>query len=108
MEFCTSPITLIFSAMAEKDFAQMSALLFPLARNVILTKMDDQRAATTASLAAGALGGRNNVIFTQSVQEAIHWAQSLTPKDGIICATGSLHLVGEIKTHLSSEKKVGQ
>jgi dihydrofolate synthase/folylpolyglutamate synthase len=105
MEFCNSPITLIFGAMADKDFSQMSALLFPLARNVILTKMDNERAANTADLAAGAYGGRNNIIFTQSVEESIHWAQSLSPRDGVICVTGSLHLVGEIRTYLASEKR---
>src|SRR5262249_9959076 len=62
MEFCHNPITLIFGAMADKDFSQMSALLFPLCRTVILTKMDNERAAKTADLAAGALGGRNNTI----------------------------------------------
>ena len=104
MECCSAPITLVFGAMADKDFAQMSALLFPLARNVILTKMDDKRAATTSNLATAALGGRNNVIFTKNAEEAIHWAQSLTPPDGLICVTGSLHLVGEIKSLLSQEK----
>ena len=106
MEFCTGPITLIFGAMADKDFGQMSALLFPLCRTVILTKMDNERAAKTADLAAGAAGGRNNIIFTQSVEESIHWAQSLTPTDGLICASGSLHLVGEIRSYLASEKRM--
>src|SRR5581483_3503815 len=41
VDLAVSPITLIFAAMADKDVAQMSAILFPLARNIILTRMDD-------------------------------------------------------------------
>jgi dihydrofolate synthase/folylpolyglutamate synthase len=106
LEFCSYPITLVFGAMIDKDFTQMASLLFPLAKNLILTKVSDKRAADTTRLAAAALGGRNNVIFTQNAEEALHWAHSMSPRDGLICVTGSLHLIGEIKALFSQEKRM--
>jgi dihydrofolate synthase/folylpolyglutamate synthase len=102
-EVWRGPVTLIFGAMGDKDISGMAAELFPVANTIVLTRVKDRRAATNTKLGAPALGGTRNVIFTESVGQAVSWARSVTPSDGLICVAGSLHLVGEVKQFLEDE-----
>jgi folylpolyglutamate synthase/dihydropteroate synthase len=54
-------------------------------------------------LGKSALGGFGNVIFTETVKQAVSWARSVTPPDGLICVAGSLHLVGAVKQVIEEE-----
>jgi len=99
-EFWPDEITLVFAAMKDKEIDKIASILFPRARNIVLTRFKDRRAASPQQLAANALRDLNNVIFTESVPQALDWARSVTPKNGLICVTGSLYLVGETKQWL--------
>jgi len=96
-EFWSGPVTLIFGAMADKDIDRMASELFSVARTIVLTRVRDERAADNARLGRAALNASRNVIFAETVRQAISWARSVTPDDGLICVAGSLHLVGEVK-----------
>ncbi len=102
-EFWTGPVTLVFGAMGDKDINGMASELFDVARTIILTRVRDSRAATNASMGKSALGSTRNVIFTETVRQAISWARSVTPPDGLICVAGSLYLVGEVKRLIEDE-----
>jgi dihydrofolate synthase/folylpolyglutamate synthase len=102
-EFSPSPVTLVFGAMSDKDISGMASELFDRARTIVLTRVHDPRAASGALLGKAALGTSRNVIFTESVKQALSWARSVTPAGGLILATGSLHLVGEVKRLLEEE-----
>ncbi|HYP27079.1 MAG TPA: folylpolyglutamate synthase/dihydrofolate synthase family protein [Blastocatellia bacterium] len=102
-EFWHGPITLIFGAMADKDVGGMASELFGAAQTIVLTRVKDSRAATNARMGKPALGASRNVIFTESVGQALSWARSVTPPDGLICVAGSLHLVGDVKRHMDEE-----
>lgn len=96
-EFGQCPITLVFGAMNDKDIDRMAAELFDAARTIVLTRVRDSRAADSARLGASALRSSRNVIFAETVRQALSWARSVTPPDGLVCVAGSLHLVGEVK-----------
>ena len=96
-EFCHSPITLIFAAMSDKDIERMAIELFDVARTIVLTRVRDARSADSARLGGAALRASRNVIFAETVRQALSWARSVTPQDGLICVAGSLYLVGEVK-----------
>lgn len=96
-EFWRGPITLLFGAMSDKDIDRMGAELFDLARTVVLTRVKDIRAADNTRLGKAALNRARNVILTESPRQALSWARSVTPPDGLICVAGSLHLVGEVR-----------
>lgn len=96
-EFWRCPIALVFGAMNDKDIDRMAAELFDVARTIVLTRVRDSRAADTARLGVPALRSSRNVIFAETVRQALSWARSVTPPDGLICVAGSLHLVGEVK-----------
>ena len=96
-EFCSGPITLLFGAMTDKDIDRMASELFDVARTIVLTRVRDTRAADNARLGTAALRTPRNVVFAETVKQALSWARSITPPDGLICVAGSLHLIGEVK-----------
>jgi dihydrofolate synthase/folylpolyglutamate synthase len=97
-EFVKAPVTLLFGAMRDKDLTEMAASLFPLARRVILTQLENPRAATLETLArvVPPTFDSNRITLTSSADEALRVAREQTPPGGIICVTGSLYLVGEV------------
>lgn len=103
VEFWEGPLTLVFGAMADKNIDGMATALFDLATTVVLTRVRDKRAATGARLGKPALVRPANVIFTESVRQALSWARSVTPREGLIVLAGSLHLVGEVKRLIEEE-----
>jgi dihydrofolate synthase/folylpolyglutamate synthase len=97
-EFCAHvPVTLVFGAMTDKPFGDMEGILFPAATTIIAAKVDNPRAANPRALAQGAEALGYHVLQAESVRAALHLAQEITPANGVICACGSLYLVGEIK-----------
>jgi dihydrofolate synthase/folylpolyglutamate synthase len=102
-EFWQGPLTLVFAAMGDKDIDAMAAALFGAAKTIVLTRVGDPRAASNARMGKPALGSSSNVIFTETVRQALSWARSVTPPDGLICAAGSLYLVGAIKKLIEEE-----
>ena len=96
-EFGRRPLTLVFGAMNDKKLDRIGAILFPLADNLILTEVDNPRAASPATLEAIATRFSNGVSTFNSVRDARRAALRITPREGMICVTGSLYLIGEWK-----------
>ena len=102
------PRTLIFGCLADKQIDEMEQVLLPLfdstsgdparARDqVILARVHNPRAATVEELAAAAQRLEVPVHLASDLRDALQQAQALTPADGVIVATGSVFLVGEIR-----------
>jgi dihydrofolate synthase / folylpolyglutamate synthase len=104
-EFWPEQFTLIFGAMADKDIKAMAERLFSRARTIVLTRVRDRRAASIASMGEAAMAGSRNVIFTETVKQALSWARSVTSRKGLIVVAGSLHLAGAIKQALDEEDR---
>jgi dihydrofolate synthase / folylpolyglutamate synthase len=97
-EFEHGPLTLIFGAMSDKRLDQIAEILFPPADRLILTTVANPRSALLETLAPLAKQfARGVVIETHSSAEAMRVAIAQTPKDGLICVTGSLYLIGELR-----------
>jgi len=101
------PRTLIFSCLADKPIAELAQILLPLfdassgdsarARDhVVLAPIQNARAATLEQLLEAARKLDVPVQGAANLAEALKLARALTPKDGVIVATGSLFLVGEV------------
>lgn len=97
-EFGRRPLTLIFGAMRDKNLNEIGKVLFPLADRLILTTIDNPRAATSETLTPIAREfSRGEVMTAASSAEAVRSAIAQTPIDGLICVTGSLYLIGETR-----------
>ena len=101
-EFVRVPLTLIFGVMRDKDIEEMAQILFPAANHLILTQPDNPRAATVEMLEriASRLFNAEKISLASSVSDAIHIAQELTPATGVICVSGSLYLIGEVRAKM--------
>ncbi len=103
------PRTLIFSCLADKPVAEMAQVLLPLfdstsgdparARDhVILAPINSPRAATVEELLAAAHALDVPAHAAPHLPGALAQAQAVTPSDGVIVATGSVYLVGELRS----------
>lgn len=97
-EFHNGPLTLILGAMRDKKLHQIAEILVPLPDRLILTTVNNPRSALLETLAPLAKQfARGAVIEIASSAEAVRAAIAQTPKDGLICVTGSLYLIGETR-----------
>jgi dihydrofolate synthase / folylpolyglutamate synthase len=107
-EFVKQPITMIFGAMRDKGLSAMAATLFPKADELILTELDNPRAATGEILlsAVPADFDKARVRVASSAGVAVQLARKVTPEAGLICVTGSLYLVGAVQQILNESAGV--
>ena len=106
----SQPRTLIFSCLRDKDLREMAQILLPLfdsspdgspARpqdHILFAPIASPRAATLDELTAAAGALEIPATTAPTVAEALAQARAITPPDGLIVATGSVYLVGELRT----------
>lgn len=90
-KFGTDKATVIFGAVAAKDYAASLALLRDTAARFFFVTLQSPRAVPAETLAAAAPAGAEVRVFS-SLTEALHAAESLTERR-LVC--GSLYLCGE-------------
>jgi dihydrofolate synthase/folylpolyglutamate synthase len=99
------PRTLIFSCLRDKNLKEMSQVLFPLFDSsadrpydhVIFAPIDNPRAAEVEELLAAAHALDIPAHAAPDLAAALAQARAVTPSRGLILATGSVYLVGEIR-----------
>lgn len=96
-DFVKKPVTIVFSAMRDKDLREIAESLFPVADKLILTRATSLRAAIPADLLklASKSISSDKIFVIPEVEKALQQARALTSPDGVICLTGSLYLIGE-------------
>jgi dihydrofolate synthase/folylpolyglutamate synthase len=110
------PRTLIFGCLADKQIDEMEQVLLPLfdstsgdparARDhVILTPIQNPRAATVDELIAAARRLDVPAHAAPHLPGALAQAEAITPKEGVIVATGSVFLVGELRELVLGEAR---
>jgi dihydrofolate synthase/folylpolyglutamate synthase len=103
------PRTLIFSCLRDKNLTEMSRILFPLFDSsadgdplrrhdhIILAPIANPRAASVEDLLAAAHALGVPAHASPHLAAALAQARRITPPAGLIVATGSVYLVGEIR-----------
>ena len=98
--FPNRKITFLIGIMADKDIPQMIDQLAPLAQEYITVTPDNPR-ALSADVLAGMLIERGlKATSCGSVEEGIRLAIERAGADGIVCALGSLYLLGDVRALL--------
>lgn len=99
-------ITMIFGAMQDKALTEIAEILFPAARQVILTKVKNARAAAPEKIAELIGNDQFTVVCTDSIAEALAEAargiETTATASNLIVACGSLYLAGELLKHLAA------
>lgn len=96
------PRTMVFGTTREKDLEGQLRVLLPLFDRVIITKyLENPRAVppNDVAVAMRALGGPMPELADGPV-EALALAKAVTPREGMICVTGSLFLAAESRAVL--------
>ena len=102
------PRTLIFSCLADKQIEEMARILWPLfdsasgdpARrrdHIVLAPITNPRAATVTQLLQVARALDIPAHAAPHLPGALHQAEALTPVEGVIVATGSVYLIGDLR-----------
>jgi dihydrofolate synthase/folylpolyglutamate synthase len=99
------PRTLIFSCLRDKNLKEMSQILFPLFDSsadrpydhIFFAPIDTPRAADIEELLAAAHALNIPAHGAPDLPAALAQARAVTPLNGLIIATGSVYLVGEIR-----------
>jgi dihydrofolate synthase/folylpolyglutamate synthase len=108
-EFGKEPLTIVFGAMRDKRLDQIAEVLFPIADKLILTEVRNPRTASLETLEALAKQFSNALVETTATSEqALEIAQTQTPLPGMICITGSLYLIGEVRGQLIAGENYDQ
>ena len=105
------PRTLLFSCLRDKDLKEMTQILLPLFDptsgppershdHVIFAPIDNPRATSLEDLLAAAHALDIPAHAAPHIAGALAQARAITPANGIIIATGSVYLVGELR-HLA-------
>ena len=97
-EFARAPVTLVFGAMRDKELGEIGRALFPAARRLVLTRADNARSAPVEDLvrAIPRDADLSTISLAPLPRDALAIARAVTPPEGTICVSGSLHLVGEV------------
>jgi dihydrofolate synthase/folylpolyglutamate synthase len=90
------PVTMIFGASADKDIAGMLIELVPRISRLIVTQADHARASDPDDLARIAHSHGLKVEIVVPVEAALDRALIKTWNEGVVLATGSLFIAGEI------------
>jgi dihydrofolate synthase/folylpolyglutamate synthase len=79
-EFAPQPLTIVFGAMSDKDLARITSLLFPLASQLVLTCVDNPRAASLETLSHFVHDNpATAVTYAESALIALETARRITP-----------------------------
>jgi dihydrofolate synthase / folylpolyglutamate synthase len=89
------PLTFVFGAMRDKAIRDMTEILFPLAERVVVTHIDNPRAATPVEIREAAARSASDLIDAPSVAEALALAREHSGPKGVVVVTGSIYIVGE-------------
>ncbi|RZU41710.1 bifunctional folylpolyglutamate synthase/dihydrofolate synthase [Edaphobacter modestus] len=112
-----TPRTLLFSCLRDKDLREMSQILLPLfdrsspdrpKDHIFLAPINSPRAASLEELSEAAEALEIPVEVSPTLAEALAQARAVTPLDGLILATGSVYLIGELRPlalNLSTEEE---
>ena len=85
--------------MRDKALNEIASILFPVADELILTELDNPRAATRDELKIAAATGfdQRKLHDVSSVEEALRIARTITEPTSLILVTGSLYLIGALQ-----------
>jgi len=93
------PLTIIFGAMRDKAIPEIAEILFPLAEEVIATRVNSPRAASAEDIREMTAHVGTPVMNAESLQHAMEIARQ---RNRPIVITGSVYLVGAALEHLEN------
>jgi len=98
-DFAGRRIVLVYGAMRDKAVDEIAGLLFPRVDAVILTEPLQPRAISAPLLAEITSGLAKETLVVRDPAEALERAIAMAGPDDAVFATGSLYLVGDLRSY---------
>ena len=95
-----SSLVLVIGMMHDKNHQAFLSTLAPLAKHLVLTQASLSRAAPVQRLVEALSMHSCSVMAEESPSEALKIAKNLAGPNDVICITGSLILVGEMRQYI--------
>jgi len=96
----------LFGVLTDKDYKKMTEILIPHADHFFAVTPDSQRALPAEDLATHlkqhVFVNSENIVICDSVENGVKLALEVAGKDDVICALGSLFMVGQVRECLQS------
>ncbi len=103
MHFPNQKITFLLGVMADKDIPQMIEILAPLAKSFVTVTPDNPRALSADVLAVMLMERNLSAASCGTVEQGVQLAIDLAGSDGIVCALGSLYMLGDVRAALGAQ-----
>jgi dihydrofolate synthase / folylpolyglutamate synthase len=99
-------ITMVFGVMRDKAIREITEILFPIARHVIVTHAGNPRSASPDEIrqAAARVAAGIDIAEAENVASALNRARKAAGRDGLVVVTGSIYVVGEAMRTLGASK----
>ena len=104
--FPDEKIILVAGVLRGKEFEKILSAVSGRASRIILTKPDNRRALEPEELASFYGGGGVRPEIMPDCREAVERAVSLAEGGGMVCVTGSLYLVADVRKYLTEKGTV--
>ena len=99
-------ITMVFGVMRDKAIREITEILFPIARHVIVTHAGNPRSASPDEIrqAAARVAAGMDIAEAENVASALNRARNVAGPGGLVVVTGSIYVVGEAMRTLGASK----
>lgn len=101
--FENKKIIFVFGVLADKDYNAMLDTIAPLAKCIMCVSPENSRALSANDLANEVSKRNIPAIICETIQKGVDEALSMAQADGVVCAIGSLYMVGDIKSYYKSK-----
>ena len=95
-------IIFIFGVLADKNYNAMLDTIEPLAKCIMCVSPENSRALSAKDLANEVAKRNIPAIICDTIQKGVDEALSMAQADDVVCAIGSLYMVGDIKSYYKS------
>jgi len=96
-----SGMTAVFGCLMDKPVGDLARILFPLFESVVLTEVDSPRRAPLSAMVAAAEPTGVQIYTADDARAALEQAWAVTSPDGLVVVTGSVYLVGAVRSLLT-------
>lgn len=101
----SSPTSLLFAAMGDKDIEAMAAVIAPLVDKVVVTHVPGtSRSGTVQRIEQAFARAGKTAACVDDARDAFCRAHQVTPPEGRVIVAGSIYLVGEIRSLLAEAR----
>jgi dihydrofolate synthase/folylpolyglutamate synthase len=97
-------VTLLFAVLRDKAVGEIADILFPIADQVVITTVDNPRAALPEEVAKASRTAADAVL-EPDFSAALQRAMVLNAEDGVLVITGSIYLVGAALEGLRGQRR---